>query len=273
MGMVNIEPELRCPAPRQARLRMGARRRFAVALALFIGLGGAPLIHVARHLWAFQTLQRDGRPVPATVLRRSEQRIAGMWWGTLQCVYASPSGPTATATLPVDHSWWVASPPGSAVMITTCPSVPGLAALGGPSRLQLNAELGFSGYAVLAFGLLSLLFFGARLRPYFRDLTLVSLGTPVAGRVVGKTWRKGRRLGRTVALWMIHLHFRDPYGVERVRTQIVDGDAWAHVTEGESMTVLVSCRRRGWFAAYSLLLAEAVQPVGQPAAVLRSERT
>ena len=101
--MVNIEPELRCPAPRPARLRPGSRRRFAVALALFLGLGGAPLLHVARHLWAFQTLQRDGRPVPATVLRRSEQRIAGMWWGTLQCVYASPSGPTATATLPVDQ--------------------------------------------------------------------------------------------------------------------------------------------------------------------------
>jgi hypothetical protein len=271
--MVMIEPELRCPAPRSARLRPGARRRFAVALALFLGLGGAPLIHVARHLWAFQSLQRDGRPLAATVLRRSEQRFAGMWWGTLECLYAGSSGSAETASLPVDHSWWVASPPGSTVMITTCAAAPGIAALGEPWRLQLNAELGFGGYATLAFGLLSLLYFGARLRPYFRDLTLVSLGTPVAGRVVGKSWRKARRLGRKVGLPMIHLHFRDPFGVERVRTQIVDGDAWAHVTEGESMTVLVCARRRGWFAAYSLLLAEAVNPVGQAAVVLGTGRT
>src|SRR5207247_6506980 len=112
--------------------------------------------------------------------------------GTLECIYAGPSGSSETASLPVEHGWWLASPPGSTVMITTCAAAPGHAALGAPWRLQLNAELGFAGYAFLAFGLLALLYFGGRLRPYFRDITLVSLGTPVAGRVVGKTWRTGR---------------------------------------------------------------------------------
>jgi len=72
---------------------------------------------------------------------------------------------------------------------------------------------------------------------------------------------------------MVHLYFRDPFGVERVRTQIVDGATWAHVSEGESMTVLVCPRRRGWFAAYPLLLAEAAHPAVQPAAAVGPERT
>jgi hypothetical protein len=71
---------------------------------------------------------------------------------------------------------------------------------------------------------------------------------------------------------MIHLHFRDPFGVERVRTQIVDGGTWAQVAEGETMTVLVCARRRGWFAAYSLLLAEAAPLPDRAPVALGSER-
>jgi hypothetical protein len=177
-----------------------------------------------------------------------------------------------SATLRVNRAWWTASPAGSKVMITACAATPGYAALGDPPTMQLSAELGLLGYGQLLFGLAALVVLGCRIRPYFRDLTLASLGTPVPGRVVGKSWRMVRRWGRKVALPMVHLHFRDPYGVERVRTQIVDGNTWAHVAEGETMTVLVCARRRGWFAAYPLLLAEALPPRAPAPVRLGSER-
>jgi len=243
-----------------------------VSLALFLFLGGAPLIHVVRQIWAFQMLQRDGRPVEATVSGRFQQRVLGIWQGELECIHLGASGQPERVWLSVDRSWWQASPLGSKVTITTCEETPGQAALGQPWEMQLGVELGLSGYGMLLLGLLALLVFGARLRPFFRDVTLVSLGTPVSGRVVGKSWMLGRRMGRKVTLPMVHLYFRDPFGVERVRTQIVDGDTWARVTEGESMTVLVCPRRRGWFAAYPLLLAEAAPPAARAAVALRSGR-
>ncbi len=270
MGM--IEPELRCPAPRPARLRAGSRQRFVVALALFLILGGAPLLHVCRQIWALQTLQSEGGAVEATVVRRLTSGIPGLPSRALECQFASASGDFRTARLVVDGDWWRASPPGSRVTITACDAVPGLVTLGEPSALQLSAELGIEGYGALLVALLALLCAGSRLRPYFRDLALVSLGTPVAGRVVGKSWRQIHRLGRLVVLPMIHLHFKDPYGVERVRTQIISGDAWADVVEGEAMTVLVCARRRGWFAAYRLLGAEAAPLHREPAVALGPER-
>ena len=139
--------------------------------------------------------------------------------------------------------------------------------------MQLGVELGLPGYGMLLLGRLALLVFGARLRPYFRDVTLVSLGTPVSGRVVRKELDAGVAHGAKAILPMVSAFTSATrLGVERVRTQIVDGDTWARVTEGESMTVLVCPRRRGWFAAYPLLLAEAAQPAARAAVALRSER-
>jgi hypothetical protein len=104
-------------------------------------------------------------------------------------------------------------------------------------------------------------------------MALVSLGTPVPGRIVGRTWKEVRRCGRRVHLPLVHLRFRDPFGVERVRTQVVDSRTWDRVVEGENVTVLVCCsRRRGWFAAYRLLLAEAVPLPGASRVTLGSER-
>jgi hypothetical protein len=270
--MVTIEPELRCPAPRPTRLRPGARRRFAFALVSLFCLGGLPLLHVSRQIWAFQTLQQEGLPVAAVVAERHQSGAPGMRLRVLECVYFGPAGRPQTALLRVSPSWWHASPPGSRVTITTCEALPGAAALGVPSDMQLTAELGLLGYGTLLFGVAMVLLSGARLRRFFRDLTLVSLGTPVPGRVVGKSWKQTRRLGCRVTLPMIHLHFRDPFGVERVRTQIVDADTWARVAEGEAMTVLVCARRRGWFAAYPLLLAEAAPLHGPTPVALGSER-
>lgn len=270
--MVTIEAELRCPAPRPTRLRPEARRRFAFALAAFLGLGGIPILHVSRQIWAFQALQQDGLPVAAVVAERHRSGPPGMRHRTLECVYLDSAGRTQTALLTVSRSWWDSSPPGSKVTITTCAAFPGYAALGVPSDMQLTTELGLLGYGTLLFGVTVVLCFGARLRHFFRDLTLVSLGTPASGRVVGKTWKQARRLGRRVTLPMIHLHFRDPFGVERVRTQFVDADTWARVAEGETMTVLVCARRRGWFAAYPLLLAEATPLRGPAPVTLGSER-
>jgi hypothetical protein len=270
--MVTIEGELRCPAPRPTRLRAGARRRFAVALASFLCLGGIPILLVGHQIWAFQTLQQEGLPVAAVVAARHEAGAPGIRLRTLECLYTGPSGRLQSASVRVSRSWWLASPPGSRVTLTTCDALPGAAALGVPVDMQLTAELGWPGYGVLVLGIGAVLLFGARLRPFFRDMTLVSLGTPVAGRIVGKTWRQARRLGRSVTVPMIHLHFRDPFGVERVRTQIVDGGTWAQVAEGETMTVLVCARRRGWFAAYSLLLAEAAPLPDRAPVALGSER-
>jgi hypothetical protein len=270
--MVTIEAELRCPAPRPARLRPGARRRFAFALASFLCLGGIPVLHVSRQIWAFQKLQQDGLPVAAVVAARHETGAPGVRLRTLECLYSGASGRLQTALVRVSRSWWQSSPPGSRVTITTCEAFPGVAALGVPSDMQLTAELGWGGYGTLLLGVAVVLLFGARLRPFFRDLTLVSLGTPVTGRVVGKTWKKTRRLGRSVTLPLIHLHFRDPFGVERVRTQVVDSHTWAGVAEGETMTVLVCAHRRGWFAAYPLLLAEAAPLPGPARVTLGSER-
>jgi hypothetical protein len=270
--MVTMEPELRCPAPRPTRLRAGARFRFAVLLSLFVLLGGAPLLLVMREIRAFQMLQQEGLPVEGTVRRRVDEALfPGVRIYALNCVYTGPSGKREAAALAVDRKWWLASPPGSKVVMTTCEGVPGYAALGEPSDLQLSEELGLPGSGLLLIGLTALLIFGSRLRPYFRDIALVSLGTPVSGRVVGKTWKVVRRLGRTVTLPMIHLHFRDPFGVERVRTQVVDRGTWARTVEDANMTVLVCARRRGWFAAYPLLLAEAVPPHGKCAAALQSK--
>jgi hypothetical protein len=154
------------------------------------------------------------------------------------------------------------------VAITTCQQSPGHALLGDPSETQLSEELGLDGSGMLILGLAALLLFGSRLRPYFRDMALVSLGTAVSGRVVGRTCKVVRRWGGKVTLRMVHLQFRDPFGVDRVRTQMVDGRTWTRVTEGECMTVLVCARRRGWFAAYPLLMAEAV-PTKQAALLSR----
>jgi hypothetical protein len=272
--MGTIEAELRCPAPRATRLRPGARRRFAAALTLFLLLGGMPLIRVVRQIRAFQTLQREGYPADATVLSRSEQSYpAGIRFYTLQCIYASTSGRTVTAAVVVPRHWWLASTPGSRVILTVCDEMPGYAALGGPRALQLADELGLDGSVLLILGLAALLIFGACLRPYFRDIALVSLGCAVPGRVVGKSWRVIRRCGWKISLPMIHLQFRDPYGVERVRTQVVDRATWNRVQEQQAMTVLVCARRRGWFAAYPLLLAEAVPPVPAPRVAAKMERS
>jgi hypothetical protein len=271
MGL--IEVELRGPAPRPTRLRAGARLRFAVLLTSFLLLGGIPLLSVMRQIWAFQTLQHDGLPMQATVLRQNQASLLpGLRRHTLECAYTDASGVYRTATVRVSTSWWLASPPGSKLTITTCAQIPGYGAIGEPSDLQMGAELELRGYGMLLFGMAALLVFGSCLRPYFRDLALVSLGTPVSGRVVGKTWKVVRRLGWKVTLPMIHLHFRDPFGVERVRTQVVDGNTWSRVAEGESMTVLVCARRRGWFAAYPLLQAEAVSLPIAASVPLSSER-
>jgi hypothetical protein len=175
----------------------------------------------------------------------------------LECLYAADSGRTETAALTVPRGWWLSSPPGSRIVITTCAAVPRHALLGDPSEMQLSEELGIEGAGWLILGLAALLVFGSRLRPYFRDAALVTLGTPVPGRVVGRTSMRVRRCGRKVTLRMVHLQFRDPFGVERVRTQMVDAKTWERAVEGECMTVLVCARRRGWFAAYPLLMAEA----------------
>jgi hypothetical protein len=270
--MRRIELGLRCPAPRPARLRAGFLRRFVGTLALFLILGGGPLLHVSRQIWAVQALQREGQAITATVLHRHRAGMPGMRSRTLECGYLDGSGRLQTARVSVSRSWWQACPVGSRVTITTCDEVPGWAALGEPGEIQLATELGLTGYGMLLLGMLALLHYGNRLRPYFRDLALASLGTPVLGRVVGKSWKLVRPLGRKKALPMVHFHFRDPYGVERVRTQIVSGDQWAHITEGESLTILVCSRRRGGFAAYPLLLAEAVPPRPEPAVALRTER-
>jgi hypothetical protein len=270
MGM--IEAELRGPAPRPTRLRAGARLRFAVLLAAFLLLGGTPLLSVMRQIWAFQTLQRDGSPVEARVIRQHQAFFPGLRHHTLECAYADASGEARMATVRVNASWWLASPPGSKLTITSCAQMPGYAAMGNPSDLQLGTELGLMGYGMLLFGMAALMVIGSCLRPYFRDLALVSLGNPVSGRVVGKTWKVVRRLGWRVTLPMIHLHFRDPFGVERVRTQVVDGNTWSRVAEEESMTVLVCARRRGWFAAYPLLQAEAVSLPAAAPVPLSSER-
>jgi hypothetical protein len=258
MGMNTIEPELRSPAPRPTRLRAGARRRFARNLALFLLIGGLPVARVVQQIWIYETVQQQGRAAEGVVLRRRDPLvIPGLRAYEIECLYAAPSGRTETARLTVPRAWWLASPPGSRVVITTCERVPGHALLGDPSGMQLSEELGIEGSGLLILGLSALLLFGSRLRPYFRDVALVSLGTPVPGRVVGRTCMGVRRWGRTVTLRMVHLQFRDRYGVERIRTQMVDRRTWEQVVEGEEMTVLVCARRRGWFAAYRLLMAEA----------------
>lgn len=259
MGLSTIEPELQCPAPRPTRLRTAVRRRFAVTLALFLLLGGLPMVRVARQIWTFQILQQDGRSAEGVVLRRDDAvLLPGLRAYTIECVYSGTSGKSETASLSVSRGWWLASPPGSRVAITTCAEAPGHAMLGDPSGMQLSEELGLDGSGMLILGLAALLLFGTRLRPYFRDIALVSLGTPVMGRVVGRTCKAVRRYGCRTTLRMVHLQFRDPYGVERVRTQMVDEQTWAGVAEGQCMTVLVCARRRGWFAAYPLLMAEAI---------------
>jgi hypothetical protein len=243
--MVTIEPELRSPAPRPSRLRAEARLRFAAALCLFLLLGGAPLLLVTRQIWHFRNLQREGRPEEATVLRQVEQVVLpGVRRYALDCVLADPSGTAMTARVWVDRAWWQASPPGSPMTVTTCAALPGYAVRGEPSDLRLGEELGGVGYALLGLGMSALLFFGFRLRPFFRDMALVSLGTPVPGRIVGRTWKEVRRCGRKVSLPLVHLHFQDPFGVERVRTQIVDSRIWERVVEGEAVTILVCCSRR-----------------------------
>jgi len=70
--MSTIEPELSCPAPRPTHLRVGARRRFAVNLALFLLLGGVPVIRVVQQIWTFQTLQQNGRAADGVVVRRRD---------------------------------------------------------------------------------------------------------------------------------------------------------------------------------------------------------
>lgn len=271
--MLAIEPELQCPAPRPARLRAGARLQFVVNLGLFLLLGGLPLVQVTRQIALFRALQRDGQPAEGTVLRRHERVYpAGVRIYTLDCVFANPSGKAATATVAVPLRWWMASPPGSGVPLTTCDEMPGYAAFGDPAELQLSEELGLGGSGMLILGLAALLLFGSRLRPYFRDIALVSLGAPVPGRVVKRTMKEVRRFGWRLTLPMIHLQFRDPYGVERVRTQMVDQGTWARVEEGSPMTVLVCARRRGWFAAYPLLLAEAAPPCAAPPVIVKPER-
>ena len=96
--MREIEPELRCPAPRPTRLRAGARLRFALNLGLFLLLGGLPLIQVTRQILVFQTLQRDGQPTAGTVLRRYARVYpAGVRIYTLDCLYVSAPGKAVTA--------------------------------------------------------------------------------------------------------------------------------------------------------------------------------
>jgi hypothetical protein len=225
---------------------------------LFLLIGGLPVVRVVRQIWTFQTLQQEGRAGEGVVLRRNDPTLLpGLRSYEIECLYAAASGRTETAALTVTRGWWLASPPGSRVVITTSEAAPGHALLGDPRGMQLSEELGVEGAGLLILGLAALLLFGSRLRPYFRDVALVSLGTPVPGRVVGRTCMAVRRWGRKVTLRMVHLQFRDPYGVERVRTQMVDRRAWERVVEGECMTVLVCARRRGWFAAYPLLMAEA----------------
>jgi len=271
--MREIEPELRCPAPRPTRLRAGARFRFALNLGLFLLLGGLPLIQVTRQILVFQTLQRDGQPTAGTVLRRHARVYpAGVRIYTLDCLYVSASGKAETARVAVSRRWWLASPPGTSVPLTACDEMPGHAAFGEPGELQMSEDLGLGGSGMLILGLAALLLFGARLRPYFRDIALVSLGAPVPGRIVGRTMKVVRRFGWKLTLPMVHLQFRDPYGVERVRTQVLDKGTWARVSEGGSMTVLVCARRRGWFAAYPLLLAEAAPLPPAPLVPLKSER-
>jgi len=124
----------------------------------------------------------------------------------------------------------------------------------------------------LILGLAALLLFGSRLRPFFRDAALVTLGTPVPGKVVGRTRKAIRRWGCKATLRMVHLQFRDPFGVDRVRTQMVDSKTWERVVEGECMTVLVCARRRGWFAAYPLLMAEAAPTRRAASLALEPER-
>jgi hypothetical protein len=271
--MMTIEPELCCPAPRHTRLRAGARFWFAVNLALFLLLGGLPLVQVTHQIRRFQTLEREGQMAEGTVLRRHERLYpAGVRIYTLDCAYATTSGKAATATVAVSRHWWLASPTGSSVPLTACDAMPGYAAFGDPGELQLSEEMGLGGSGLLILGLAALLLFGSRLRPYFRDVALVSLGAPVSGRVVGRTMKVVRRLGWKLTLPMIHLQFRDPYGVERVRTQLVDRSTWDRVEEGSAMTVLVCARRRGWFAAYPLLLAEAIPERPAALVTVKSER-
>jgi hypothetical protein len=256
--MSTIEPELLCPAPRPARLRAGARRRFAINLSLFLLIGGLPVLGVVRQIWVFETLRQEGRPAQGVVLRRTDPVVLpGLRLYGLECVYSDDSGRSETAALTVPRGWWLASPPGSSIVITTCAQAPGHVLLGDPSGMQLSEELGIEGAGLLILGLVALLLFGARLRPYFRDAALVTLGTPVPGRVVRRTRKDVRRWGWKLTLRMVHMQFRDPFGVERVRTQMVDARTWERVEEGQEMTVMVCPRRRGWFAAYPLLTAEA----------------
>src|SRR5436190_9739540 len=150
MGMSTIEPELQCPAPRPTRLRACARRRFAVNMALFLLIGGLPVIHVVRQIRTFEILQQDGRVSEGVVLRRSDPTLVpGLRSYELQCLYASPSGRTETASLSVSRGWWLSSPPGSRIVITTSEATPGHALLGDPSRMQLSEELGVQGAAML----------------------------------------------------------------------------------------------------------------------------
>jgi hypothetical protein len=271
--MTTIEPELRCPAPRHTRLRVGARLGFAINLGLFFLLGGLPLVLVTQQILVFQTLQRDGQSAEGVVLGRHERLYpAGVRIYTLDCAYASASGKAETAAVAVSRRWWLASPTGSSVPLTTSDETPGQAEFGDPAELQLSEELGLGGSGLLILGLTALLLFGSRLRPYFRDIALVSLGAPVSARVVGRTMKVVRRFGRKLTLPMVHLQFRDPCGVERVRTQVVDRRTWDQVIEGSPMTVLVCARRRGWFAAYPLLLAEAAPASAACLARAKSEQ-
>jgi hypothetical protein len=271
--MTTIEPELRYPAPRHTRLRARARRGFAINLGLFLLLGGLPLVQVTHQIVLFQTLERDGQSAEGVVLRRHERLFpAGVRIYTLDCAYASSSGKAETATVAVSRHWWMASPTGSSVPLTSCDETPGQAEFGDPAELQLSEELGLGGSGLLILGLAALLLFGSRLRPYFRDIALVSLGAPVAARVVGRTMKVVRRWGWKLTLPMVHLQFRDPCGVERVRTQVVDRHTWDRVAEGSAMTVLVCARRRGWFAAYPLLLAEAAPAPAARLAAAKSGR-
>jgi hypothetical protein len=271
--MTTIEPELRCPAPRHTRLRAGARLWFGVNLGLFLLLGGLPLVQVTHQILLFRALQREGQSAEGVVLHRHERLYpAGIRIYTLDCAYSGTAGKAETATVAVPRHWWLASPTGSSVPLTTCDAMPDQAAFGDPGDLQLSEELGLGGSGLLILGLAALLLFGSRLRPYFRDIALVSLGAPVSARVVGRTMKVVRRFGWKLTLPLIHLQFRDPCGVERVRTQLVDRRTWARVSEGEPMTVLVCARRRGWFAAYPLLLAEAAPASPARLAPLKSER-
>ena len=89
---------------------------------------------------------------------------------------------------------------------------------------------------------------------------------------MGRTRKAIRRWGCKATLRMVHLQFRDPFGVDRVRTQMVDSKTWERVVEGECMTVLVCARRRGWFAAYPLLMAEAAPTRRAASLALEPER-